>query len=148
MAIRESITIDEAIEVLNSGLKADPVAMTALIGSRVKCNPAFAGHPTIQVGDHPECGGMSVGLLGILNGLFGIDEQGWGPIVAHFDVGCPAGCLDGTEHKFDVNEHCPECGKRLVLGSIIKFTKAKAKEACKRLHDLIPKKALVSARNV
>jgi hypothetical protein len=92
------ITIDQAIELLNQAVLTDREAIAALISNRVSCNEALANHPTIQVvaiiNKTRACGksepGLNieryeVGLLGILNGLFGIDENGWGFIVAHYD---------------------------------------------------------------
>jgi hypothetical protein len=79
------INIDDAIEALNSMLEADPAAMLALVGSRVPCNEALAEHPTCQVSD--EDGALSVGLLGVLNGIYGKDSAGWGYIVAELNDG-------------------------------------------------------------
>lgn len=63
--------------------------MQQLLEARVPCNEAMAHHPTIQVGnsrdtDDPERP-YTVGLLGILNGLFLPLENGWGPIMAELD---------------------------------------------------------------
>lgn len=81
--------VNHAIEVLNEIVALDPTVMTALIKHRVPCAEAFIDHPTVQVGlvddDHPELG-YEVGLLGIINGLFGVDERGWGHIYAHTDA--------------------------------------------------------------
>jgi len=96
--IRESVTIAECIELLNSAVEADPSALTALTCLRVCCNQRLAGHPSIQVGfgEGSASGFMQVGLLGILNGLFGADGpeagpyEGHGPICAVLDQGCIA----------------------------------------------------------
>lgn len=78
------VTPDDAITYLNELVKLDPKAMNALVETRHPCNQALADHPTAQVATSN--GGLaSVGLLGILNGLFGVDEDGWGPITANFD---------------------------------------------------------------
>ena len=78
------VTVDAAIAYLNELVKLDPKAMHALVETRHSCNQALADHPTAQVATSN--GGLaSVGLLGILNGLFGVDEDGWGPITANFD---------------------------------------------------------------
>lgn len=79
--IKESVTINEVIEILNEAVARDREAINNLISSRVGCNKVLADHPTIQVRfnyiEH------SVGLLGVLNGLFGIDDiSGWGAITA------------------------------------------------------------------
>lgn len=86
MAIAESITPEDAIRVLNRALKADPAAVAALALSRTACNQALADDPTVQV-LWERTGGYHVGLLGILNGLFGVDEGGWGAIGADVEDG-------------------------------------------------------------
>jgi hypothetical protein len=78
--MKESISIDETIDLLNSALNLDRKALSDLIAGRVVCNEVLADHETIQVGNFN--GELRVGLLGILNGLFGIDAVGWGPISA------------------------------------------------------------------
>lgn len=85
--IRESITIDEALEVLNRLAKADSKAAYRLICARVECNQVVADDPTIQVGHVDDDPGkpFEVGVLGLLNGLFGIDDRGWGAITAVVD---------------------------------------------------------------
>ena len=71
------------IDYMNGLLEADRVAVGALVGNRVPCNETLANHPTCQV--QGQNGGNYVGLLGILNGLCGINEVGWGAIAAVFD---------------------------------------------------------------
>ena len=71
------------IEYLNELLELDRPAVAAMIANRVPCNVALAGHPTCQVVRQQR--GYNVGLLGVLNGLCGVDERGWGPIAACFD---------------------------------------------------------------
>lgn len=84
MPIKTSITLDEAIVFLDSLVKIDASALCGLIEHRVLCNDALADHPTVQVGSPPG-EPARVGVLGILNGLFGANEAGWGPIGANFD---------------------------------------------------------------
>jgi hypothetical protein len=78
--IKETITIDDAINLLNQIVKMDPVAAKLLLDARVLCNKQLADHETIQV--RCENGTCRVGILGILNGIFGIQDDGWGPIAA------------------------------------------------------------------
>ncbi len=81
--------LDEAITRLNEMLALDPDAMLALVEHRVPCSTALIAHPTCQVtGTIP-----SVGMLGVINGLFGVDAKGWGFVVAHFEE-------DGRLFKF------------------------------------------------
>jgi len=86
--IKHEVTIFEAVDLLNAALKLDRDAMEALVETRVPCNAAFVGHPTLQVQLGQEGGpdsSATVGLLGILNGIFGADAEGWGAILAHYD---------------------------------------------------------------
>jgi hypothetical protein len=77
-------TIEHALYYLNELIKLDPDAMHALVETRHPCNEALADHPTTQVIENSD-GTTSVGLVGILNGLFGVDDDGWGPFTANFD---------------------------------------------------------------
>lgn len=71
---------DHIINVLNELVALDREAVTKLVETRVPCNQALADHPTVQVSEGP-----SVGLLGVLNGIAGVDHDGWGFIAASFD---------------------------------------------------------------
>lgn len=77
-----SVSVDHAIAVLNRAVQKDREAVQALIQNRVPCNVALAEDSTIQVGDRN--GQYSVGLLGIVNGIFGADENQFGYIWARF----------------------------------------------------------------
>jgi hypothetical protein len=83
------LSVDTTIELLNDLIKTDPVAVSRLIEARVPCNPKLAEHPTVQVTGYGEDGGFKVGFLGVLNGLFGVDKDGWGPIAAVFHDDAP-----------------------------------------------------------
>jgi len=81
--------VDQAIEVLNRIHKTDPTVLPELIFHRVQCNKALADDETVQVGKKEwvveEEDTYEVGILGIINGLFGVDEKSWGFIYANFD---------------------------------------------------------------
>jgi hypothetical protein len=79
-----SVSLSRALTVLNEALQADPQTISALMNHRVICNEALANHPTIQVGIYE--GEYKVGLLGLLNGLFGIQENKTGYIGAITDA--------------------------------------------------------------
>lgn len=99
------VTLDRAIEVLNEALAIDPLAITWLMTNRVPCNLEFLNHPTIQVGWLPKDGSnpepgtpnvddgnstLALGMIGLLNGIFGCHLSGEGFICAEFDeVGGP-----------------------------------------------------------
>ena len=82
---REQISVDDVIELLNGIITVDKPAMAALLANRVPCNEVLSDHPTIQVQE--QHGGYHVGLLGIVNGMFGVDERGYGPICSEFEDG-------------------------------------------------------------
>lgn len=84
-----------AIELLNEFLARDPVAVKSLFRYRARCNAELAAHPCIHAGHGPSAedvfgdaalaaGEYSLGLLGFLNGLFGVDERGFGFITAAY----------------------------------------------------------------
>jgi len=73
--IKQTITIDEVITLLNELIALDKSAVAALLANRVPCNKALADHPTVQVGLQND-----VGMLGVINGLFGVDDDGLGAI--------------------------------------------------------------------
>ncbi len=77
------ISTDDAIEFLNSLLMLDREAISFLCTNKVSCGLSLLEHPTVQVTSWAG-GGGSVGLLGILNGIFGLPGQA-GPIVAVYE---------------------------------------------------------------
>ena len=90
--IKPSVTVEDAIDLLNQLVAADPKAALGLVEQRVGCAQELAEHPTIQVWQ-PEGEEPTVGILGVINGMFGTDEAGWGPIAAVFED-------DGTLSRF------------------------------------------------
>jgi len=77
--LNATITVDNAIEYLNSTCESDPLAIRALLCLRIPCNQALADHPTAQVNDNwPE--GDTISIIDLLNGLFDVDNRGWGAI--------------------------------------------------------------------
>lgn len=84
--VEEKITIQETVDFLNELLKIDPATITALFSLRVACNKKLANHETVQVGVISKQY-YQVGMIGVLNGLFGIDDNGWGHIAADYDDG-------------------------------------------------------------
>lgn len=96
---------NDVILLLNSAVECDKAAMHKLVEFRVRCNSALAQHPTIQVRTGQESNSIGaaalvdvhrVGLLGILNGVLGMDE---------FDQAYLAGSYDdeGKLIKFVLN---------------------------------------------
>lgn len=89
-------TPEDAVAVLSRALEADPEAITALFRTRVECNDKLSDDPTIQVKLIPESGGRcEIGLIGIINGIFDIREDGRGYI-------CMFNGTDGTLTHFGI----------------------------------------------
>ena len=107
----------QAVEVLNRALEADPHAITFLMKQRVVCNMTLAKDPTIQVAKGNITYSMSA--LGVINGIVGIREDGWGYVAAHFALGCPAHGKNEVG-KLVEGDVCPvgQCKNTMRLGLI------------------------------
>lgn len=81
--LQREVTVSGALAMLNEMLRLDSEATEVLVRSRVPCNAELAGHPSIQV--DVVSNEARVGLLGVINGLFGADARGMGPIAAVYD---------------------------------------------------------------
>ena len=82
--IKEAVTIQDAIDLLNDLLKLDYDCISRLITTRLYCNDQIVNHPTVTVYSEAS-GSASLGLMGMINGLFGTNENGAGPIC--FEIG-------------------------------------------------------------
>lgn len=125
-----SVTVLDALALLNEAVDLDHEAMRALCEGRVPCNEDLARHPTIQVSSCQSAKSTAksayrVGLIGILNGLFGIDpESGFGAIAGIFDVACTSHLTEQCEKIpkcMRVGDRCPGCGGALTLGRLRGF---------------------------
>lgn len=85
---------NEFVLLLNSAVELDKDAIHKLAEFRVRCNAALAQHPTVQVRTSKESNSTGaaalvdvhrVGLLGILNGLLGVDEFGQAYLAGSYD---------------------------------------------------------------
>jgi hypothetical protein len=85
MPYKKSVTMKDVVSLLNDCVKRDRECMDKLVNTRVVCNKKLANHNTVQIKRSKNKKGIiyEVGLLGILNGLFGVDETGWGAISAN-----------------------------------------------------------------
>lgn len=84
--INEIVSLDRVISLLNDLVGRNPKVVTELFETRVNCGSSFRDHETLQL--YPSDTGEYdlLGLLGILNGIFGKHEEGpkkgWGAITA------------------------------------------------------------------
>jgi hypothetical protein len=101
--MNDDLLADMLIERLNDIAVADPKAIERLIQYRVPCNHSMSIHPTVQA--CAEDGGVTVGMLGILNGLIGTiptgPKKGWGYVAAEF-------ADDGSFIRFVRTDRVPE----------------------------------------
>lgn len=83
--LKKSVTARNVVSLLNEALKLDPKCIEKLVSNRVRCNDSIAAHPTIQVHRYKKDKFYSVGIIGILNGIFGIRKDKMGAICVEFD---------------------------------------------------------------
>ena len=85
--IKQAVSLNETVAFLNHLARLDPHAMFELVSARTQCNDILAQHPTVQV---VKMDGKHIfGLLGVFNGLFGVDENNHGPIAMSWEDGKP-----------------------------------------------------------
>lgn len=78
------VHVERVVELLNEALRIDKHAISDLVSERITVNKDLALHPTIQCVETGR-GRYEMGLLGFLNGLFGVDEEKHGAIKAVID---------------------------------------------------------------
>jgi hypothetical protein len=83
--IKESTTPEEVVRLLNDLLKDDPECITNLINNKIECNKTIAEHETVQVS--LKDGIYRLGIVGLLNGIFGINDNGFGCIASYWEDG-------------------------------------------------------------
>lgn len=80
-----SVSVGETVEFLNEMLGLDRQFTERLMWARIRCNRQIAEHESIQCRSEPGGGRGKAGFLGVLNGVFGIDKNGFGPITGDVD---------------------------------------------------------------
>ena len=73
------------VKFLNDLLASDREAISQLVEHRIPCNNLLAEHPTVQVSGMPPL----IGMLGIINGMCGVREDGRGFITAVYNDSHP-----------------------------------------------------------
>ncbi len=86
--------ISNVLDYLNSLILADEKAMDEIFHFHVPCNDSLTDHPTAQVGED------GIGVIGIINGMFGTNSDGTGKIAACFSESDKLMCFVSNEkHK-------------------------------------------------
>lgn len=76
------VTPQDVVDFMNRLIEIDPEAIAKLVEEKVTCNDALASHSTVQVqlyNENEDASGEPeprVGIVGILNGIFGVFEDG------------------------------------------------------------------------
>lgn len=84
--IKENINLDKTVKFLNLLLTYDREGISKLFETRIECNKKLGDHPTVQVYFNKKQNNDYIGILGLLNGLFGIsDNDGFGAIAMDLD---------------------------------------------------------------
>lgn len=132
------VSAEQAVKTLNEAFQADPEAIRRMIGSTVTVNEQIAHHPTIQVGQKKKPGRTMIGpdgifelpsyetvstlgVIGLLNGIFGIDENGQGPIARIVEDGELKGFCINTNLKPDSKPErfCQCCDRKITTERFI-----------------------------
>jgi hypothetical protein len=98
MTWKKAVSAQDVVDLLNEMLEKDPIATRELCETRVPCNQDIADHESIQVTSNPEKTNPRVGIIGVLNGFFGVDSKGYGPIAMNVDE------ETGDILKFEINQ--------------------------------------------
>lgn len=117
-----AVTPDDAIRYLNDLLAIAPETIQTLVNLRIPAPKAIVDHPTVQVQSPTVAidGPPVVGLIGILNGLFGTNLAGTGPIAIVYDDDWR---ITGFEHNWR-----GESVTRLAVEAVIADAVEAAKE--------------------
>lgn len=78
----------DVCDLLNELLKLDYDCIENLIDNGVLCNNKIANHPTVQVKDievYDKQTISTLGIIGVINGLFGVDDNNTGAICYEID---------------------------------------------------------------
>ena len=85
--LKQSITPSDVCDLLNELLKLDYDCANELVSYRQQCNESVAAHQSIQVQQYKDDPFPKVGIVGVLNGMFGIRDDGMGAICFEIDNG-------------------------------------------------------------
>jgi hypothetical protein len=82
MPIKQSITPQDVVDLLNEFIKLDPHGARMFLQMKAEVNSKVKDHPSIQTDGDPRS--TTVTPMGLINGLFGTYDdgkrKGWGPI--------------------------------------------------------------------
>ena len=133
--IKSMVKLSDVIDRLNALVKLDPDGTKALVEARVDVGPAIGGHDELPVlvWKHEGDTFYLVGPLGLVNYLFGLDDETqMGPVAACYQVVCSDCGLTCSEASRKTGEEpvttdqvvggtCGACGGEMELGDLLGF---------------------------
>ena len=75
----------EFCDYLNELIELDRDAIHNLVETRVHANDELGRHPTAQLSRESADEPLGIGALGLLNGVIGVDADGWGYVAGVYD---------------------------------------------------------------
>lgn len=83
----ETIAVKDVIAMLNEIHQLDPELTTNMVLHRFPCNEGVKNHKTVQAHCYGDASveNPKVGIVGLLNGILGIDSNHFGPVAANFE---------------------------------------------------------------
>lgn len=129
----DALKPEDTVKILNEALATDSVAIAALVNTRVNCNTDLQNHPSIQMD-------KKVGILGIINGMFGTDQDGWGCIAANYKLVCSNNKTHKIPKGFTTKNICRDCEGLIILGDLEDFRIIRRNEAPKIVSNDLPVK--------
>jgi len=118
--LKETISVQDVLDRLNSLLALDRQVMERLFTIRFICNDAISQDPDTQVLQTQ--GGVKFGVVGLLNTLFGADDDGMGAIAAQYSPRCI--CNENHDVSgLSVNAECELCGGTVIVGNLVRFVR-------------------------
>ena len=77
---KKNIIPEDIVELLNEMLKLDYEGTKKFVEAKIEVNEKIANHETIQVNGYTTPREYLLGIIGFLNGLFGVNENHFGCI--------------------------------------------------------------------
>lgn len=78
----QTVSSVDVVKVLNEFVALDRLAAHTLCETRVSCSPEIEKHPTLIPYDDGGQAQLTIGLIGVLNGIVGLTGD---KLVAHYD---------------------------------------------------------------
>ena len=110
--------LQHAVDLLHRMTMRDPQSVKRLVETRVPVDALLTCEPALKL--RYEGGEFRMGLLEVLNALFGGEPKGDGPIVPVYALTCiDCGAHSGANGRTPTR--CPECGGTIVRDRIVTF---------------------------